>query len=500
MMILQQVAAVLGLLVVYRLYSNWKQLSNGIPGPLIARYSDLYRAYQQYNGKLRDELVRLHSVHGPVVRYGVRSVSISDPSVVDVVYGSRAGFTTADSYNVLVGIANGKEVASLVSTRDETRHGALRRSVASAFTPTGVLDYEPWIDESIVELLDVLSERPLIDLSTTMLYYSMDAAGRFSFSESLGCLRADADEGGVASMIRNRFNHWGWWSSLPGLERLIYRNPIALRMKRAPSSMAASAVAKMKARAGKPSNSSRAPDLLSRFMESSQTNPEVLDTAGIVGMLMSTISGAGDTTATSTTAILYYLLQHRDKLAKLRAELVAADINKSLPSNREVSKLPYLHATIREGMRLFPTITWPIERCVPKGGAIIAGMHFHEGTSVGCMPAALHLNPAVFGEDAREYRPERWLVADPEVLRKMESSHMGLSRGRRVCLGQHIAMMQMKKVVAAMVLNFDMSLSDPTSVLDADFSPAVACLKPLMIKVVPKHEHGELPFASDGRI
>ncbi|KAK5698565.1 hypothetical protein LTR17_023555 [Elasticomyces elasticus] len=86
---------------------------------------------------------------------------------------------------------------------------------------------------------------------------------------------------------------------------------------------------------------------------------------------------------------------------------------------------------------------------------MIAGTHFPEGTSVGCMPAALHLNPAVFGEDAHEYRPERWLLADPEGLRKMESSHMGLSRGRRVCLGQHIAMMQMKKVVAAMVLNFD---------------------------------------------
>ncbi|KAK5741900.1 hypothetical protein LTR17_003648 [Elasticomyces elasticus] len=487
MMILEQVAAVLGLLIAYRLYSNWKQLSH-TPGPFIAGFTDLFRAFYQYNGKLRDELIKLHSVHGPVVRYGVRSVSISDPSVVDVVYGSRAGFTTADSYNVLVGISNGKEVASLVSTRDETRHGALRRSVASAFTPTGVLDYEPWIDESIVELLDVLSERPIIDLSSMMLYYSMDAAGRFSFGESLGCLRADADVGSVAGMIRDRFNHWGWWSALPGLERLIYRNPIALRMKRAPSSMAASAVAKMKARAGKPSDSSRAPDLLSRFLESSQRNPEVLDTAGIVGMLMSTISGAGDTTATSTTAVIYYLLKHTDKLAKLRSELVAADINKSLPSNRKISKLPYLHATIREGMRLFPTVTWPIERCVPKGGAIIAGMYFPEGTSVGCMPAALHLNPAVFGEDAREYRPERWLLADPEGLRKMESSHMGLSRGRRVCLGQHIAMMQMKKVVAAMVLNFDMSLKDPTSVLDADFSPAVACLRPLMINVVPNHE------------
>ncbi|KAK5707297.1 hypothetical protein LTR17_020832 [Elasticomyces elasticus] len=402
------------------------------------------------------------------------------------------------TYNVLIRISNGKEVSSLVSTRDESRHGALRRAVAGAFTPTGVLDYETWIDESIAELLDVLFKRPSIDLSSTMLYYSMDAAGRFSFGESLGCLRADADVGGSAQMIRNRFNHWGWWSSLPALERLVYRNPIALRMKRAPSIMAATAVAKMKARVSKP-DSARASDLLSRFLESSQTNPETLDTAGIVGMLMSTISGAGDTTATSTTASLHYLFKHPDKLAKLRSELLAAGIDKSIPLGRQVSKLPYLHATISEGMRLFPTVTWPIERKIPSGGAVIAGMHFSEGTSVGCMPAALHLNTAVFGDDASLYR----LTADPEGLKKMEAAHMGLSRGRRVCLGQHIAMMQMKKAMAALVLTFDvsrihratehlltraqMTLSDPMSVLRADFSPAVACLKPMMVNIVPKH-------------
>ena len=108
-------------------------------------------------------------------------------------------------------------------------------------------------------------------------------------------------------------------------------------------------------------------------------------------------------------------------------------------------------------MRIFPTTTLPIERRVPAGGAKIAEMYFVEGTTVGCTPIALHMNAAVFGADAGVYRPERWLTSNAEELRKMEAAHMGFSRGRRVCLGQHIAVMQMKKVIPALLMSYKVS-------------------------------------------
>ncbi|KAK3073217.1 hypothetical protein LTR53_005416 [Teratosphaeriaceae sp. CCFEE 6253] len=467
-----QGAIVLALYLAYRLCNNWRKLSHA-PGPMLAGLTDLWRAWHQYNGRLRSELVRLHERHGPVVRYGVRSISISDPAVVDVVYGGRAGFTTADSYEVLVGISNGKEIRSLVSTADEARHAALRRSVAGAFTATNTLDYEPWVDATIADLVAVLSTRALVDLPEIMLYYSMDAAGRFSFGATLGCLAANADVGGVAQVIRDRLAHWGHWGALPGLERLVYRNWFAVRVKRAPSSMVALAFTKLRERTDHPDGPARAPDLLGRFIESSGTYPDILDTPGIVGMLMSIISGAGDTTASSTTAALYYLMKDAERLARLRAELSEAGIGRATPAYSQVAKLVYLNAVIKEAMRLFPVINGAIERKVPVGGASIAGVFIPEGTSVGCSPAALHLNPAVYGHDAQLFRPERWLSTDGEALRRMEAAHMGFSRGRRVCIGQHIATMQMKKALAVLMMNFDMALSDPKSTLDADFSPQV---------------------------
>ncbi|GAW17948.1 hypothetical protein ANO14919_074170 [Xylariales sp. No.14919] len=431
-----------------RLLTNWFHLSKA-PGPILAGATDLWRAYQQYNGQLRAKISDLHARHGPIVRYGVRSISINDPE--------------AESYKVIVGIQNGKEVPSLGSTQDETRHDAIRRSIANAFTQTAALGHESQIDATIEELLVKIGENKTLDLSSMILWYTMDAAGRFSFGESLGCLAAEGDVGGSIQLIRDRFNHWGWWSSLPRLERLVFRNPIAIRQQRAPSSMAAAAMSKLRARSLQTERDNEHVDLLQKFLIASKNHPQTLDTSGVVGMLMSTISGAGDTTATTMTAILFQLLRNPDCLKKLEAELM--------------------------GLREIPAYSdFKLADRAPSSGRgfTIAGMSFPEGTSVGCLPSAIHQNKGIYGEDADIFRPDRWLVSDREQVRVMEAAHMGFSRGRRVCLGQNIAVMQLKKVITALVMKYKFSLLHPGTELEADFSPAVACLKPLHVAVEAK--------------
>jgi cytochrome P450 len=284
----------------------------------------------------------------------------------------------------------------------------------------------------------------------------MDAASQISFSEPLGSLRAESDVGGSIQLIRDRFFHWGWWSSIPDMERLIYRNPISMRLKGAtPAGITNMAVTKLRDRMTMKDEDSHA-DLLQRFIRASEDNTKTLDMTGVVGMLMSTISGAGDTTATSLTAIFYNLLKHQHVLDKLIDELSSVELSDP-PAFTQVSKLPYLNAVIKEAMRVYPATTLVMERKVPEGGIEISGLHFAQGTSVGCMPAAVHSNPAAFDQDFATFRPERWLEADETALRAMEMAHLGFSRGRRVCLGQHIAVMQMKKVVALLLMKFKVS-------------------------------------------
>jgi hypothetical protein len=84
-------SAVLVALVSAHLFINWSKLRKA-PGPALAGLTDLWRAYQQSTGRLHGTLLDLHARHGPIVRYGVRSISINDAQVINVVYGSRAGF------------------------------------------------------------------------------------------------------------------------------------------------------------------------------------------------------------------------------------------------------------------------------------------------------------------------------------------------------------------------------------------------------------------------
>jgi cytochrome P450 len=170
------------------------------------------------------------------------------------------------------------------------------------------------------------------------------------------------------------------------------------------------------------------------------------------------IAAGSDTSSNAIAATLFFLLKNPDKLAKLRAELESVpDITTPIPVYSQISKLPYLHAVIKEGIRLFPPLTHPIERLVPAGSAEIVGTFLPQGTSVGCLQLAMHLNPKVFGADAETFRPERWLEASAEQLRVMEVAHIGFGRGRRVCIGQHIAMMEIKKVLGTVVLGYEVS-------------------------------------------
>lgn len=102
--------------------------------------------------------------------------------------------------------------------------------------------------------------------------------------------------------------------------------------------------------------------MLHKFIHAHHANPDTIDAQGIISLLMSTITGAGDATAATMTAIMFYLLRNPVPLEKLRNELQDAGLsNDEVPSYIQTSKLPYLAAVIKESMRLFPVQTWPLD-------------------------------------------------------------------------------------------------------------------------------------------
>ena len=58
-----------------------------LPGPILARFSGLYRLSLVLAGQAPYEYRKLHEQYGPIVRTGPNHVSIADPAVVPQVYG-----------------------------------------------------------------------------------------------------------------------------------------------------------------------------------------------------------------------------------------------------------------------------------------------------------------------------------------------------------------------------------------------------------------------------
>ena len=122
-------------------------------------------------------------------------------------------------------------------------------------------------------------------------------------------------------------------------------------------------------------------------------------------------------TLTYTT---WLLLQHPSVLDKLRTELstVMGDSHQ-LPENLSaIEGLPYLTACINESMRLFPAIPGPFPRIVPSSGLVISGYYLPGGTVVSANALAVHRSDhsGIWGEAPEEYRPERWLGAEADVV------------------------------------------------------------------------------------
>lgn len=179
--------------------------------------------------------------------------------------------------------------------------------------------------------------------------------------------------------------------------------------------------------------------------------------------------GAGhETMCSALTAAMAMIGSHPDVFKKVAEEVRALKGNdKSVSSARDaMAKTPFTAASIKEAQRLHPAISMSLSRVVPEGPPVeLHGHRLPPGTIVGCSPPALHRNKDVFGPDADEFRPGRWLEEegqqDPLQRRLMERINLTWGGGARTCPGRYLAELVVYKAVVALIRNFDVEATMP---------------------------------------
>ncbi|RYO91664.1 hypothetical protein DL762_002102 [Monosporascus cannonballus] len=244
---------------------------------------------------------------------------------------------------------------------------------------------------------------------------------------------------------------------------------------------------------GKPAGAGAAPDvdILSVALESGAFSDE-----NLVDQLMTFLAAGHETTATAMTWAVYLLARHPDVQSRLRREVRehlpspaagAADPDSATVSSAEIDRLPYLNAVCSEVLRHFAPVPLTLREAGP--GATIRGRRVPAGTRVVLAPWATNRDPALWGEDADEFRPERWLQGqgqgqgqggrtttaddrdhhDGAAEGKRHGSGGGASsnyafltflHGPRSCIGQAFARAEFACLLACWVGRFEFALRD----------------------------------------
>ncbi|OWZ11374.1 Cytochrome P450 [Phytophthora megakarya] len=203
-------------------------------------------------------------------------------------------------------------------------------------------------------------------------------------------------------------------------------------------------------------------DLLALLVNSENDLEIIRDSA------MNFLLAGKDTTGFSLSWIIVNMNRHPAVLAKLRAELheklpglKTGEIE--APTFEALQHLPYLKAVVKESLRLFVSAT---NRVPNQSTTLRDGTYIPFGCGVMMPIYASSRMKSVWGEDADEYKPERWI--DPETGKVKPVSPFKFCSfigGPRICIGMRFALLQMRIATAVIFSRFDLkTVEDPFAI------------------------------------
>ncbi|KAL4882549.1 hypothetical protein BJY04DRAFT_206823 [Aspergillus karnatakaensis] len=449
------------------------------PGPLLARFTNLWR-FLDVRGR-RPELTHLalHRKYGDIVRLGPDTLSFACPSAIKVIYGLNKGFTKSQFYPVQMTVSKGEPLPSLFSTLDESFHAKLRRSVNHAFSMTSLVQYEPMVNETVELFLDqtatlFANRGQICDFARWLQFFAFDVIGSITYSKRHGFIEKNEDIDNIVKSLARIFDYAGPIGQMPWLDKLLWKNPVFDALQKwglADNSHPVAIFARQRLDeriSSKSSSERQKEDLLTKFMKASEDRPDFMTEKRVLTMAVSMAFAGSETTAISLAAVFYYLLKNPEYMARAREELDNAVkdgtiINRStgLVSWAESQKLPFLDACIRESFRICPAAGLLLERVVPPSGVEISGHFIPGGTIVGCSAWVMHRREEIFGPDVDVFNPDRWLTVSEDKLKVMNGTMLQFGAGARTCIGKNISLMEIYKLIPSFLRRFDVQLAYP---------------------------------------
>ncbi|KAI8977839.1 cytochrome P450 [Trametes punicea] len=199
----------------------------------------------------------------------------------------------------------------------------------------------------------------------------------------------------------------------------------------------------------------------------------------LIAQLSTLVFVATDTSSNALTLILERLAEHPQVQERLRAEIMEAQSKHddgTIP-NDELMSMPYLDAVCRETLRVnVPAqlrlreaqadAALPLSKPVQGiDGSMMEFIFVPKGTLLFVAIQGSNISQDIWGPDAREWRPERWLEPLPETVMDAKvpgifSNLMTFWGGGRSCIGMKFSQLEIKVVLTELLSTFKFEKTD----------------------------------------
>lgn len=172
----------------------------------------------------------------------------------------------------------------------------------------------------------------------------------------------------------------------------------------------------------------------------------------LVNQLMTFLIAGHETVVSAFSFTLCVLCQYPDIQRRLREEIRANLPDPRSPTScvsaSDIDNLPYLNAVCNETLRVYTPI--PITLRVAVRDTSLLGRLIPKGTTIFIPPWAVNTSKELWGKDAAEFKPDRWMGPGNANTGGAESNYSFLTffHGPRSCIGQSFARAELACLVA----------------------------------------------------
>ncbi|KAG5646052.1 hypothetical protein DXG03_004475 [Asterophora parasitica] len=202
--------------------------------------------------------------------------------------------------------------------------------------------------------------------------------------------------------------------------------------------------------------------LMALMLKADQAAGQYMDEEEIVSQMRTTISAGYETVSAIVAWVLYELSQHPTVQLELREE---TSTSRDSPFDELNNKYPLLDAVLMETLRLHPailenhheaadTITVPLSEPLP--GTFETHLVIPKGTTIAIPLNVIQTDPAVWGPDAHQFRPQRWIERKDSGIRSGREL-LTFSEGPRSCIGKAFALAEIKALTVTLLRQFAFS-------------------------------------------